>query len=362
MAFRRVLILSKLFTKSWGHPNTLKQLSKHRKEVMSQRGIQSAIDSLDIDFVIEKEKVKNGVRILEGRFRSPHSILYPEQMPGPLRWARWKGIFPQHERRGLCIHLAGTGDHSYVRREIGFANDMLRQNQTASIMLQNPFYMDRKPPEQYRSSLLNVSDLFVMGAALMSECNYILNWARKEGYGPLAIAGVSMGGFMASLAGSNMTFPVSIIPILSWTTASLPYTRGAIAGSINYYELERLIEDPNYISKIKSIPDTDWVDRMHEMTAKNGKSLSYNFMCILMDEFTLLSNYPTPLNTSLCNAIVAENDAYVLRDGAPDFQDIWPGMTLEVMPGVGHVEAYLTGHALWRKRIAETMDRTPKPI
>lgn len=99
---------------------------------------------------------------MEGRFKSPHAIVFPEQMPGAMQWAKWKGIFPARNRKALCIHMAGTGDHSYFRyviisffypvfrREIGFANDLLKEEGMASILLQNPFYSERKPPKQFR--------------------------------------------------------------------------------------------------------------------------------------------------------------------------------------------------------------------
>jgi dienelactone hydrolase len=45
-----------------------------------------------------------------------------------------------------------------------------------------------------RSQLLNVTDLFVMGGALMLECTALLHWAKRNGYGPLGITGFSLGG------------------------------------------------------------------------------------------------------------------------------------------------------------------------
>lgn len=72
----------------------------------------------------------------------------------------------------------------------------------------------------FRSSLLNVSDLFVMGGALMAECNYMLDWARRLEYWPVGLSGVSMGGHMVSLACTNSPWPVSVVPCLSWTTAA----------------------------------------------------------------------------------------------------------------------------------------------
>lgn len=89
-----------------------------------------------------------------------------------------------------CKSMATLANRFCSRRELGFVRGLLDEG-IGSILLQNPFYADRKPPSQFRSSLENVSDLFVMGGALISECNYMLSWAKSEGYGPLGISGVS---------------------------------------------------------------------------------------------------------------------------------------------------------------------------
>ncbi len=48
-----------------------------------------------------------------------------------------------------------------------------------------------------RSSLLNVSDLFVMGGALILESLALFHWCERHGLGPLAVTGISMGGFVS---------------------------------------------------------------------------------------------------------------------------------------------------------------------
>ena len=48
-----------------------------------------------------------------------------------------------------------------------------------------------------RSSLHNVSDLFVMGGALVLESLVLLHWCERQGYGPLGLSGVSMGGHVS---------------------------------------------------------------------------------------------------------------------------------------------------------------------
>ena len=39
-----------------------------------------------------------------------------------------------------------------------------------------------------------MSDLFVMGGALVLESLVLFHWCENHGYGPLGITGISMGG------------------------------------------------------------------------------------------------------------------------------------------------------------------------
>ena len=39
-----------------------------------------------------------------------------------------------------------------------------------------------------------MSDLFVMGGALVLESLALLHWCEREGLGPLGLTGISMGG------------------------------------------------------------------------------------------------------------------------------------------------------------------------
>lgn len=48
-----------------------------------------------------------------------------------------------------------------------------------------------------RSSLLNVSDIFVMGGCLMLEALVLLHWCERNGLGPLGLTGMSMGGHVS---------------------------------------------------------------------------------------------------------------------------------------------------------------------
>ena len=51
----------------------------------------------------------------------------------------------------------------------------------------------------------NVSDLFIMGGALVLESLTLLHWCEKNGFGPLGITGISMGGFVSTSHNSHIT-------------------------------------------------------------------------------------------------------------------------------------------------------------
>jgi len=56
----------------------------------------------------------------------------------------------------------------------------------------------RKPPDQKRSNLNNVSDIFIMGGCLILESLALLHWCERMGFGPLGVTGISMGGHVSS--------------------------------------------------------------------------------------------------------------------------------------------------------------------
>lgn len=165
----------------------------------------------------------------------------PGVLPAESVKARFQFIVPKKWRKHhpVCIHLAGTGDHFFWRRRTLMARPMIKETGMASLLLENPYYGYRKPKDQLRSSLKNVSDLFVMGAALILESAVLLHWLEREGYWPLGMTGISMGGHMASLAVTNWPKPIPLIPCLSWTTASSVFTTGVLSKAVNWRELEK---------------------------------------------------------------------------------------------------------------------------
>ncbi|KAG8321038.1 hypothetical protein J6590_054991 [Homalodisca vitripennis] len=82
----------------------------------------------------------------------------------------------------------------FWRRRQLIAKPLLKEAGISSILLENPFYGLRKPKDQVRSVLHNVSDIFVMGGCLIMESLVLFHWCERQGLGPLGVTGMSMGG------------------------------------------------------------------------------------------------------------------------------------------------------------------------
>jgi hypothetical protein len=81
-------------------------------------------------------------------------------------------------------------------------------------------------------------------------------------------------------------------------------------------------------------------------------------MRLLLDEFTSLDNYARPVESNIPTAmfIVCTNDGYVLRDGVPDMNDLWPGCLIRYIP-YGHISAFLFNQSVFHHATAEMLQR-----
>ncbi|XP_055542539.1 protein ABHD18 [Wyeomyia smithii] len=266
----RSLLLTKFFCKGWGKPENLERLFDFRK-IISNRAACSKLVPRDYPVEITKEEVTSDCKILEGKFKTPLEIYLPGLVPDVVQNAHFQILLPlkwNDERfKPMCIHLAGTGDHFYWKRRNLIAKPLLKEANLGAIILENPFYGVRKPKDQSASSLHNVSDIFVMGGCLMLESLVLLNWCERNGYGPLGITGLSMGGHMASLAATNWPKPLVLVPCLSWSTASAVFTEGVMSHSINWDVLEtQYFADGKFrerLSKMVTVVDDAFVAGQH---------------------------------------------------------------------------------------------------
>uniref|UniRef100_A0A2K5PVZ3 Abhydrolase domain containing 18 n=2 Tax=Cebus imitator TaxID=2715852 RepID=A0A2K5PVZ3_CEBIM len=404
----RRLLLTKLFIRGWGRPEDLKRLFEFRKMIGNRERCQNLVSS-DYPVHIDKIEEQSDCKILDGHFVSPMAHYVPDIMPIESIIARFQFIVPKEwnsKYRPVCIHLAGTGDHHYWRRRTLMARPMIKEARMASLLLENPYYGCRKPKDQVRSSLKNVSDLFVMGGALVLESAALLHWLEREGYGPLGMTGISMGGHMASLAVSNWPKPMPLIPCLSWSTASGVFTTtdsfkmgqefvkrfassadkltnlNLVSRTLNLDITNQVVSQKpadchnssktcvSATSERLLLQDTSKIECFNQTLSTSKSSYtscnpqSYHllskeqrrtnlrkepliFMKGVMDECTHVANFSVPVDPSLIIVVQAKEDAYIPRTGVRSLQEIWPGCEIRYLEG-GHISAYLFKQGLFR--------------
>lgn len=411
----RNILLSKFFVKGWGNPENMKKIFKFRKIISNRNTCQHLVSSDHPVYIDRKVEQTEHYKLYEGHFWSPlvdylHDLVPKEshrahfQLIVPTKW-------PSDYLRPLCIQLAGTGDHNFWRRRNFMAKPLIKDYGIGSIILENPFYGLRKPVNQNRSNLNNVSDIFIMGGCLILETLALLHWAEKMGFGPLCITGISMGGHNASLAATSWHKPIGVVPCLSWTTASCVFTQGVMSGSIPWQvlqsqylsygkddkdELKKLIHSPETIN-IEEIIDAgrtfakssinfnsmlselnmslgSYLEKLFPKSSKSSQSSAnqsstaadkpvnpdevkrdtFHFMRGIMDECTHLANFTPLIDPELAIIINARHDAYVPSEGVMPLTNIWKGASVRYL-NRGHVSAILLDNDVFRKAIADSL-------
>ncbi|ELW62654.1 hypothetical protein TREES_T100015077 [Tupaia chinensis] len=310
----RRLLLTKLFIRGWGRPEDLKRLFEFRKMIGNRERCQNLVSS-DYPVHIDKIEEQSDCKILDGHFVSPMAHYVP-------------GIMPIE---------------SVIAR---------------------------------RSSLKNVSDLFVMGGALVLESAALLHWLEREGYGPLGMTGISMGGHADSFKmGQEFVrrFPSSTDKLTNLNLVSRTLNLDTTDQVVPPKPADCHNSNKTSISATSEgllLQDTSKMDCFNQ-TLSNSKS-SYTscnpqsnhllsreqrrntlqkesliFMKGVMDECTHVANFSVPVDPSLIIVVQAKEDAYIPRTGVRSLQEIWPGCEIRYLEG-GHISAYLFKQGLFR--------------
>ncbi|UJR28204.1 hypothetical protein I4U23_009455 [Adineta vaga] len=352
------------FIRGWGNPLHLQELCANRREKVAIRSeclkLVPAESIQENTIQIVKQETKGDRLYLNAKFQSPLAKLYPHLVPTEVATAHFQLVLPHDHRLGIDsipigICYPGTGDQGYNRRRLLTANPLIKQYRVGSIILENPYYGLRKPYHQNRSSLFYVTDLLVMGGALMLETIALLHWCQKMKLTPAILHGFSLGGHMASLAFTVWSGPLSLLSCASWSTSSTAFCDGVLSRSIPWSLLKKqFYENKAYQTFYEYLRDGKKSTQSNLIVADPVKDM----MRLLMDEFTSLENYARPVESNIPNAmfIVGSHDGYVLRNGIPDMSDLWPGCLVRYIP-YGHISAFLFNQSLFHHAIAEMLQR-----
>uniref|UniRef100_A0A915DZ02 Uncharacterized protein n=1 Tax=Ditylenchus dipsaci TaxID=166011 RepID=A0A915DZ02_9BILA len=150
------------------------------RQLYGQGAVMELIEQRPPKMIVTKKEVSKDMTYMEGYFLSPLAEYAPELFEENVAKASWCSFFPE-----VSVGV--------LKAAVWWSIWQVLQG-ISSILLENPFYGSRKPKDQFRSSLHNVCDLFVMGGSLMAECCFLLKWMQDEfDQTLLGLSGVSMG-------------------------------------------------------------------------------------------------------------------------------------------------------------------------
>lgn len=138
----------------------------------------------------------------------------------------------------VCVQLAATGDEGFMDRRRVVAGPLLEAG-IGSVILENPFYGRRKPKRQNRTYLRQVSDLWIMGLAVVAETRALLEWLREQGFLNLGVCGVSMGGAMVSQAAALTPYPLAHCACIAPHCATPVFLDGVLSNYVAWEALGR---------------------------------------------------------------------------------------------------------------------------
>lgn len=218
----------------------------------------------------------------------------------------------------LVIHLAATGDHGYNRRLFCFALPLASYG-ISSVILENPYYGNRKPAHQVGSKLAHVQDLLLLGFATILECISIAKYFSEDyGYANVCFTGLSQGGLHAAMAASLYPLPVATVAAFSPHSAVPVFTDGVLRQSCSWSGLtatlkEALItetlnnhaeKDNNDLSKVREyFHRLSQVDRYED---RNQQLVQYQLSTAL--EMSDIRHFPQPANPKAAILLAGEND------------------------------------------------------
>jgi hypothetical protein len=149
--------------------------------------------------------------------------------------------------------------------------------------------------------------------------------------------------------------PLSLLSCASWTSSSTVFCDGVLSRTIPWPLLkQQFYENKAYQTFYEFLRERNKSTDSSRIIVDPVKDM----MRHLMDEFTSLHNYSRPVESNIPNAmfIACSKDGYVLRDGIPHINDVWPGCHIRYIPR-GHISGFLLNQSGFQRAVAEMLQR-----
>ncbi|CAM6093721.1 unnamed protein product [Calypogeia fissa] len=273
----------------------------------------------------------------EGIFDTPCEELIRQALPFESHIVRIRLLTPKNVPRhktSCVVHLAGTGDHGFERR-LRLGGPLLKDN-IATLVLESPFYGNRRPQLQRGARLLCVSDLLLLGRSTIEEARALLHWLKiNQGFDKLGVCGLSMGGVHAAMVGSLHPTPIAILPLLAPHSAAAAFCEGILQYGTAW---EILRHDELAATSIG-------------MTMEQTRERMRNVLSL-----TDVTKFPIPKNPKAVIFVAALNDGYIPTHSVLQLHKAWPESEVRWVTG-GHVSSFILHNKTFQTAIRDGLER-----
>jgi hypothetical protein len=155
---------------------------------------------------------------------------------------------------------------------------------------------------------------------------------------------------------SSWSGPLSLLSCASWSSSSTVFCDGVLSRTIPWALLtKQFYENKAYQTFYEQLREAREVTQARSPSNVDPVK---DMMRLMMDEFTSLHNYSRPVESNMSNAmfIACTNDGYVLHDGLPHMNEIWPGCHVRYIRH-GHISAFLFNQSVFQNAVAELLQR-----
>lgn len=167
----------------------------------------------------------------EGLYDSGVQMLPPTARRGRVLWASPAG----EPVRGVCLSLAAWNDETFDFR-LRLLAPVVRRG-LAVMLLENPHYGRRRPPERRHGTPRTVREFLELGFGTIEEARGLLAGLREAGIARVGVTGYSMGGHMAALTAGSLPWPVRVAALAPSCSPASVFVDGLLSVGTRFASL-----------------------------------------------------------------------------------------------------------------------------
>ena len=289
-----------MFHKGWGNQAAIDAVSDQWQVIGSPATPAVAWDD-------EWRIGYKGVCVRNGHFPTP---AHCEYLPPESHTAFFRFVRPQWPRGEAVALLMPASREVGVEARMPIARALAKRG-ISTVLLESPLMGRRQSPQQVGTMLSHFSDFLVLSACAINEGQSLIQWLGQMDFKAVCVAGISKGGYLATVAGMRSPDSVRIVSVVA------PHSGVAVL-------LEGLLG---------RLCDWDLLQK------SSGESKPVRQHMAEVFDRTSLERLPLPSEARRLIVIGATNDRYVPASSQQRMQSLWGDRAdYRWLPG-GHVSS-----------------------